>query len=372
MRGRARRAMLGHPGLTLADTMPQPITAPDNAPRAWPLWKPILFLLVVAVGLYYVKWQPYYGKAFLAADSHSIGKSILADADSSPWLAAWHYALIYFSAVWKAAVLGVLLGSLVQVLIPRDWLLRTLGHPRFSGTLLGTLIALPGMMCTCCAAPVAAGLRRQSVSSGAALAFWLSNPVLNPATLIFMGFVLGWSFAAIRLVAGVVMVLGIAWLVQRVTANDPQPAALQQAAIPPVKTEDRPFLGRWLKALWALFWSTIPIYVLAVLALGAARVWLFPHADGAVDNSLLWIIGLAIVGCLFVIPTAAEIPIVQAMMLAGMGAGPALALLMTLPAVSLPSLLMLNKVFSARALCLTAALVALCGVATGVLGMGLV
>lgn len=351
--------------------MPQPLNAPEPAPRAWPLWKPILFLLVVAVGLYYVKWQPYYGKAFVAADSHSIGKSILADGAASPWLAAWQYALVYFTAVWKAALLGVLLGSLVQVLIPRDWLARTLGHRRFSGTVLGALIALPGMMCTCCAAPVAAGMRRQSVSSGAALAFWLANPVLNPATLVFMGFVLGWPFAAIRLVAGVVMVLGIAWLVQRVTANDPQPAAPQ----PPLMTaqsDERPFLARWGKALWALFWSTIPIYVLAVLALGAARVWLFPHADGAIDNSLLWIIGLAIVGCLFVIPTAAEIPIVQTMMLAGMGAGPALALLMTLPAVSLPSLLMLNKAFSARALCLTAALVALCGVLTGVVGMGLV
>lgn len=345
--------------------MPQPLTAPENTARAWPLWKPILFLLVVAIGLYYVKWQPYYGKAFLAADTHSIGKSILANADSSPWQAAWHYALVYFTAVWKAAVLGVLLGSLVQVLIPRDWLLRTLGHPRFSGTLLGAAIALPGMMCTCCAAPVAAGLRRQSVSSGAAMAFWLSNPVLNPATLIFMGFVLGWPFAAIRLVAGVIMVLGVAWLVQRVTARDPQPAAR-------VKTEESPFLGRWLKALWALFWATIPVYIVAVLALGAARVWLFPHADGAIDNSLLWIIALAIAGCLFVIPTAAEIPIVQTMMLAGMGTGPALALLMTLPAVSLPSLLMLNKVFSAKALCLTALLVVLCGIATGLVGMGLV
>lgn len=366
----ARRAKLTPLfALTLVRNMSQPITAPESPARAWPLWKPILFLLVVAVGLYYVKWQPYYGKAFLAADSHSIGNSILANPANSPWLAAWQYALVYFKAVWKAAVLGVLLGSLVQVLIPRDWLVRTLGHRRFSGTLLGTLIALPGMMCTCCAAPVAAGLRRQSVSSGAALAFWLSNPVLNPATLIFMGFVLGWQFAVIRLVAGVVMVLGIAWLVQRLTANDAPPAALQAAVMPQAKTPDQPFFGRWIKALWALFWSTIPIYILAVLLLGAARVWLFPHADGAVDNSLLWIVGLAIAGCLFVIPTAAEIPIVQAMMLAGMGPGPALALLMTLPAVSLPSLLMLNKAFSAKALCLTAALVALCGVATGLVGL---
>lgn len=81
--------------------MPQPLNAPEPAPRAWPLWKPILFLLVVAVGLYYVKWQPYYGKAFVAADSHSIGKSILADGAASPWLAAWQYALVYFTPVNK-------------------------------------------------------------------------------------------------------------------------------------------------------------------------------------------------------------------------------------------------------------------------------
>ena len=91
---------------------------------------------MVAVGLYYVKWQPYYGKAFVAADSHSIGKSIRRRR-REPRLAARQYALVYFTAVWKAALLGVLLGSLVQVLIPRDWLARTLGHWRFSGTVLG-------------------------------------------------------------------------------------------------------------------------------------------------------------------------------------------------------------------------------------------
>ena len=85
---------------------------------------------MVAVGLYYVKWQPYYGKAFVAADSHSIGKSITADGAASP-AGGRQYALVYFTAVWKAALLGVLLGSLVQVLIPRDWLARTLGHWRF-------------------------------------------------------------------------------------------------------------------------------------------------------------------------------------------------------------------------------------------------
>ncbi len=76
-----------------------------------------------------------------------------------------------------------------------------------------------------------------------------------------------------------------------------------------------------------------------------SRLVIPPHADGAVDNSLMWVVAMAVAGCLFVIPTAAEIPIVQTMMLAGMGTAPALALLMTLPAVSLPSLIMLRKAF---------------------------
>lgn len=335
-----------------------------TSPLAW--WKPALFFLVVIVGLWYVKWQPYYGKAFTAADTHSIGKSILAQAEDNPLRAALDYAMVYFLAVWKAAVLGVLLGSLIQVLIPRDWLLRTLGQPRFQGTLLGTLFSLPGMMCTCCAAPVAAGMRRQQVSMGGALAFWLGNPLLNPATLVFMGFVLGWQFTLIRFVAGLATVLIVATLVQRWVK---EPAALPDVTIESDVAESASFLVRWGKALWTLFWNTIPVYILAVLVLGAARVWLFPHADGVVGNTLFWVMAMAVAGCLFVIPTAAEIPVVQTMMLAGMGVAPGLALLITLPALSLPSLIMLRKAFPAKALWLAGGLVALSGVITGGLAL---
>ncbi len=251
------------------------MTGQSSSQAATPIqwWKPALFFLVVIAGLWYVKWQPYYGKAFTAAETHSIGKSILAQADANPWQAALDYAMIYFLAVWKAAVLGVILGSLIQVLIPRDWLLRTLGQSRFRGTLLGTLFSLPGMMCTCCAAPVAAGMRRQQVSMGGALAFWMGNPLLNPATLVFMGFVLGWGFAAIRLVAGLVMVLLIATLVQN-------------GCVKHRKRRHRSKLTYWnhravflaagagrygrFSGVRSRFTS------LAVLVLGAARVWLFP------------------------------------------------------------------------------------------------
>lgn len=343
--------------------------APDRGWSFW--WKPALFLLVACVGLYYVKWSPYYLKAFVAADSHSIGASILNDAQTAPLTAALAYAKVYFLAIWKAAVLAVILGSLLQVLIPRDWLLRLFGQAGFASTLRGGLFALPGMMCSCCAAPVAAGMRRQNVSVGAALAFWIGNPVLNPATLVFMGFVLGWGFTALRLVAGIVLVFGVSMVAQRIARPDVLPEAAVKAVTNASLVDAQPFLIRWGRTLWQLFWSTIPIYILAVLVLGAARVWLFPHVDGAMADSLLWLVPLAIVGTLFVIPTAAEIPIVQTMMTLGMGTGPAVALLMTLPSISLPSLLMLRKDFDARVLLTVALLTMLVGIVCGLIGAAL-
>ncbi|MCU1748884.1 permease [Pseudomonas sp. 6D_7.1_Bac1] len=347
--------------------MSNSLAAPNRSLALW--WKPALFLLVACIGLYYVKWSPYYLKAFVAADSHSIGASILNDEQTAPLAAALAYAKVYFLAIWKAAVLAVILGSLLQVLIPRDWLLRLFGRAGFSSTLRGGLFALPGMMCTCCAAPVVSGMRRQNVSVGAALAFWIANPVLNPATLVFMGFVLGWGFTALRLVAGIVLVLGVSLVAQRISRPEYMPEAALEAVAEATRTTDtQPFLSRWARTLWQLFWTTIPVYVLAVLVLGAARVWLFPHVDGAMANSLLWLIPLAIVGTLFMIPTAAEIPIVQTMMTLGMGTAPAVALLMTLPSISLPSLLMLRKDFDTRVLVTVAGLTMLIGVICGLIG----
>ncbi|WP_426198692.1 permease [Pseudomonas sp. DC3200b2] len=341
-------------------------------PRGWSFWwKPLLFVLVAVLGLYYVKWSPYYLKSFVAAQNHSIGASIIDDHQVAPLQAALAYAQVYFLAIWKAAVLAVILGSLLQVLIPRDWLLRLFGKAGLGSTVRGGLFALPGMMCSCCAAPVAAGLRKQQVSVGAALAFWIANPVLNPATLVFMGFVLGWGFAALRLVGGVMLVLGVALFAQRLSRPDQVPEPALNAVAAATADPEGSLLGRWAASLWHLFWSTIPVYVLAVLVLGAARVWLFPHVDGSFGEGLSWLVPMAVIGTLFVIPTAAEIPIVQTLMTLGLGTAPAVALLMTLPSVSLPSLLMLRQSFDAHVLWAVALIVMAFGTLWGLVALAL-
>ncbi len=331
----------------------------------------LLFVLVAAAGLSYVKWWPYYHKALIAIANHTIGSSIItgteAAAPDPSWSAAWNYALAYYKSVWQAAVLGIVLGSLVQVLLPSGWLLRVLGKSSFGSTALGGLAAVPGMMCTCCAAPIAVGLRKKNVSAGAALAFWLGNPLINPATLIFMTFVLSWKFTLLRLVFGLLLTFGVSYWANRLAGDKQIPKNAVDPSVPSERPEGT-FAIRWLKAVGSMTLHLVPAYIIAVLALGAVRAWLFPALGEGAAEGILTLIIFAVAGALFVIPTAAEIPVIQTFLSYGIGSGSAAALLITLPAISLPSILMIRKSFSAKVVGFVFAAVVVTGLVSGVIG----
>ncbi|NHN34060.1 permease [Paenibacillus agricola] len=332
----------------------------------------IVFLIIAVAGLTYVKWWPYYLKALDAAANHTIGTSIISGknalAPSPSWSAAWDYALAYYKSVWKAAVLGIVLGSLLQVLLPSTWLLRVLGKTTFGSTAIGGLASIPGMMCTCCAAPLAVGMRKKNVSVGASLAFWLGNPTLNPATLVFMTFVLSWKFTLIRLVFGFILTFGVSYFANRFAGTLTLPPEVNSVQKETIKEHSDPLWVRWMKSMGTMVLHIVPAYVVAVLLLGAARAWLFPAVGETAANSLMTIIGFSIAGMLFVIPTAGEIPIIQSLMSFGLGTGPAAALLLTLPAVSLPSLLMISRSFPKKVIIFVACAVVALGILSGIAG----
>jgi uncharacterized membrane protein YraQ (UPF0718 family) len=325
-----------------------------------------LLVLIAVVGLFIVKWQPYYLRAFTAASNHSIGASIVSGTAAAPptasLQAAWDYARAYFLAIWQAMVLGLLLAATVESSLPRDLLVRLLGTPGVRTSTLGGLLSLPGMMCTCCTAPIAIGLRRSGASVGAATAFFLGNPTLNPAVLVFLLFTLGWQWALLRLVLGAVLVFGGAWLAVRMGVGLLHPAPTDVA---PEQVSSSSWGVRWLKALGRLIGQLVPEYIVIVAVLGLARSFIFPTAGPDLGNSLPIMLGLAVAGTLFVIPTAGEIPIIQTMLGFGMGAGPAGVLLLTLAPISLPSAVMVGRALSWRLLVVLALLTAVLGIVAG-------
>ncbi|MCC7103831.1 MAG: permease [Chloroflexi bacterium] len=306
-----------------------------------------LLPLIAVVGLFIVKWQPYYLRAFSAAANHTLGPSIVTGTEAAPpapsLQSALDYGLAYFRAIWQAMVLGLLLAATIETLLPRDLLVRVLGPSTARSSALGRILSLPGMMCTCCTAPVAIGLRRSGASLGSAVAFFLGNPTLNPAVLVFLLFTLGPALP--RLVLGVGLVFGSAALAMRLGGlAGPAPALTTPEPLPPSGNRGL----RWLKALARLTIRLLPEYLVVVGLLGFARAFLFPAASPDLGNNLPVMIGLAIAATLFVIPTAGEIPIIQTMLGYGIGTGPAGVLLLTLAPLSLPSLLMVSHAFPRR------------------------
>lgn len=331
----------------------------------------LLVLVIAIAGLFYVKWAPYYAKSFVAASHHTIGASIVsgkvAEPPAASWSAALTYARAYYLAIWQALALGLILGATIQVFFPRQWMFRWLGGIGIRSTIVAGTISLAGMMCTCCAAPVVIGLRKQNASLGAAMAFFVANPTLNPATLIFIGFVLGWQFTALRIFVGIVIILAIAWYANAFAKEDmpklkPEPSPIEE------RTSLRDLGIDWLKALWWEIYTIIPGYVIIVLLLGATRAFLFAPTVTLSNSGIVALVVLAIAATLFVIPTAGEVPIIQTLMGLGMGVAPALVLLVALPAISLPSVYIVRSVFPMRVLATSLGIVALAGLLTGIVG----
>ena len=335
----------------------------------------ILFAVITALGLTWAKWDPYGHK--LAKLWHArawSGTSILTTAGrpaASPNLAAgWSFTVHYGESVWIALVAALLIAASVEAFIPQERIAALLARrTRIGGSLTAGLLAIPCMMCTCCSAPLAVTLRRRGVPTGSVLGYWLGNPVLNPAVLVFLALVAPWPWVVTRFVVGAVLVVGVTALIARVT--DRRRGDGEQAAVIPAAGEAGFSLGaapaRFARTLARLTLTLVPEYFVVVLALGTFRGWLFPLGASAAHWGLIAVLIAAIAGTLLVIPTAGEIPILQGLVALGVGIAPVGALLITLPAISLPSMVMVGRALTWRVVAVTAAAVALTGLASAAL-----
>jgi uncharacterized protein len=326
----------------------------------------LLALVIAVAALLWAKWLPYEAKVASLSDTHAWpGGNILTVGDVSPGDApSWHAATTFFStyvqAIWKALVAALLISAAVQAFVPRAWLLQLLNRPgRLRSAAVGGLVSTPSMMCTCCTAPVAATLRRDGVSPAAALAYWLGNPLLNPAVIVFLALVAPWQWTVTRVAVGVLVVVGGSALVARFAAPRDVPVEQVTGAVetPPADWfATAP--GRFARTLGRLLVTLVPEYLVVVLLVGGLRGWLFPLGSDTLHTGVLVVVLAAVVGTLLVVPTGGEIPVLQGLALAGMSLGGIGALLLTLPAVSIPGMAMVGRTFGWRATWATAGVAA--------------
>jgi len=123
-----------------------------------------------------------------------------------------------------------------------------------------------------------------------------------------------------------------------------------------IAARDQGELGEWFSATWGFTKQITPLLLggvfIAGLLLGRPgneglilNTWVTSLVGG---NSLFANFFASVVGAFMYFATLTEVPIVQGLLGSGMGKGPALALLLAGPALSLPSMLVLNSIMGTK------------------------
>lgn len=106
----------------------------------------------------------------------------------------------------------------------------------------------------------------------------------------------------------------------------------------------------WMAATWDFGMMIVPLLFGGVFVTGFVGALLPEKAVAAFvgGNGFLSNLVASVIGAFWYFATLTEIPITQMLMRLGMGKGPALALLLAGPALSLPSVLVINKIIGWR------------------------
>jgi uncharacterized membrane protein YraQ (UPF0718 family) len=102
----------------------------------------------------------------------------------------------------------------------------------------------------------------------------------------------------------------------------------------------------WMGHTWTFSKLLIPLLFGGVFIVGFLGALLSEEQVAALvgDNSLMSNLIASTIGCLFYFATLTEIPILETLMKNGMASGPALALLLAGPALSIPSILVIRSI----------------------------
>ena len=265
-------------------------------------------------------------------------------------------ATSYLLNVWHATMLGILISGLTLSILPL-YLKPYWTRGGFTGSLFGAIFALPQPFCSCCSSVMAPSFARRGASTNFLLSFVIGAPMLNVTTIVLALALLPAPFAITRIGAGIFVTVVVTYLVAHIAADwDHRQVARAGAG------RDTGILGAYLRPLDRIAGSgsetvETPVQLLSVWLKASGRialvlvpalwVWsvvaaaIFQALPSAFGNNLPSVVLAAVGGTFFMISTWSEIPIALQLVQAGIN-GPAAALLVVLPAISLPCVVLLG------------------------------
>lgn len=251
----------------------------------------------------------------------------------------------------------------------------------------GTILAV----CSCTVLPLFGGIYKRGAGIGPAVAFLYSGPAINILAIVYSARLLGYDLGVARFIGAVLFSIVIGLIMATIYRREEQEKAGAYYNTPLHSEGDsksgwkliiyfvllvgilifgaskhwiitgifivvlililrlwfvKEEILEWLGATWRFTKQIFPLLLIGVFIAGILKV-IIPESivsNWVGGNSLRSNFVASIFGALMYFATLTEVPIIKAFMELGMGKGPALALLLAGPALSLPNMLVIRSI----------------------------
>jgi uncharacterized membrane protein YraQ (UPF0718 family) len=255
-----------------------------------------------------------------------------------------------------AIVFSIVIGLLMHLFFRKEELekakaMAELPEPEAARPLWQTATYFASMV----ALLVFANLGKPASSSGVWHAIFSARWWITGAAAIgFAAIIASWFGFRARVVVPAGIAVAVAALLFR--SNPLVPFAVGIAVFSVVLSRSGEEAREWLSSTWDFAKQIMPLLLIGVLIAGG----LLGRPDGQGLIPSRWVAGLvggnsltanlfaSVAGAFMYFATLTEVPIIQGLLGAGMGKGPALALLLAGPALSLPNMLVIRSVMGTR------------------------
>lgn len=220
-----------------------------------------------------------------------------------------------------------------------------------TGLVLAVVLGAVTPFCSCSSVPLFIGLVAAGVPISITLTFLIASPLISETAIVMMGGTFGWDIAALWVAAGSVLALTAGVVLSRFDLDRwVEPFVFTTRTVELARSETRPTLRQRVDASLSEtrdVISRIWPYVLVGIALGAAIHGWVPegffedHAGG--DNPASVLVATLLGVPLYANP-AGVVPLAEALHAKGAALGTVMAFMMSVVALSPPSLVMLRRV----------------------------
>tara|TARA_Y100001970_G_scaffold8156_1_gene9478 strand:- start:193669 stop:194913 length:1245 start_codon:yes stop_codon:yes gene_type:complete len=251
----------------------------------------------------------------------------------------WTFSVEYLRNVTIGMIFAFLMAGITEAyLFPVRNRQNSFGSG-LKGVAKGVLIGPVVNLCSACIVPVANGFRRTGSGIDTTIAITQSSATMNFLALVMAAIVFAPTIAGTRILLSIggAFVIGplVAWIVRITEKSD----STDEFSMDLPELENIQYEDSWaetikvsgiefIRSTAGYFLRLAPIMIIAGFLSGLAIQWVSPNTVTLwIGDDVFGILVVATIGILINVPLIFEIPLVAAMLLAGMGTAPAGTLL---------------------------------------------